>query len=90
MSLNEAIVDNYIADNGNLQARYDKADITRLDDSNYITAKITTQEIYNIIKQLKNNTFFLFMIYSILHFNPQEDVIIFFESYQLREKQVRK
>ena len=52
----DTLVNNFITDNHEHLTPYTHASPNNLDNSNNLTAKITIQEVTNVIKQLKNNT----------------------------------
>ena len=53
---NEMIVNNFIHENKNLIEPHQNANIDRLDATNPLTTKISTQEVLTTIKTFKNNT----------------------------------
>ena len=52
----DTLVNNYITENQEHLTPYTHANPNNLDNTNKLTAKITIQEVNNILKQLKNNT----------------------------------
>lgn len=68
------MVNKHIEENADYYTPYEYSDHDRLDNSSYFTSKITTQEVYNVIKKKtkKNNTPGLSKINTIIVLNLRE------------------
>ena len=76
---NEIRVTNFLTEHQEIYAYSNTSSLARLQNTNYIKRPITTQEIYNIIKEQKNNTPGLSKINKTIMMNLPDEAITLFK-----------